>query len=395
MKGIVIADQHFGVIGAEELYLEHDKIFFEYLKSDIFDVIFIAGDFFDHILYLNESHANKACLFMDRLFEEARRMNSKIRIIYGTESHECNQYSIFLNRVHTENLDIKVIRHVEEEELFPDIWVLYLPEEYIYNKDEYYKDFFTGEEKYNYIIGHGVIQELMSDASFHMNRSSKTSARAKVPVFTSRELLENCCGEVYFGHYHVNSSIKDRIFYVGSFTRWCYGEEAPKGFYSIEFKKDKYHHEFIENTMAKKYNTITYGYENPIFHDKESMEKEIKKVRQLVDKGMIDNVRLVMNIPEDYQDAESTIVMMGEQFKGQDKIKVKITNGYVNKTKKINKEYLTETMKKYSYIFDKSMPISEQAHNFIKTKFNEDIPADIIEWHLKTGDVLHGKKMGE
>lgn len=391
INGIIIADQHFGVIDADRLYEEHERIIIAHLiQMSSLDVIFIAGDFFDHILYLNESHANRACMFMDKLVWIAKSYNAKIRIIYGTESHECNQYNIFFNRFIDKDIDFRVINTVEEEELFDDFWVLYLPEEYIYNKQEYYEKYFTGEKKYGYIIGHGVIQELMSDVTYNIKKSTKNSNRAKVPVFTSTELLENCYGEVYFGHYHINSSIKDRIFYVGSFTRWCHGEEEQKGFYEISTNGKKFKHIFIENTMAEKFTTLNYGYTHDIFQSKDNMEKEWKKIERLSDSEILGHTRLIINVPEDFPEAESMLNVIGERFKNQKNIKIKVVNGFVNKSQKINKEYLEESMKKYGFIFDKNMPIHEQASQFILTKFEQDISADRIDWHLKTTDILSG-----
>ena len=396
ITGIVLADEHFGVIDANRLYDEHRKIIISFLNElKSLDVIFIAGDFFDHILYLNELHANKACSFMDELVFQANRLGSKIRIIYGTESHECNQYNIFFNRFFHSDVDFKVISTASEEELFDDFWVLYLPEEYMYNKTEWYADFFTGDKKYNYIIGHGVIQELMSDASYHMTKSSKNSNRAKVPIFTSTELLDNCKGEVYFGHYHVNTSMKDKIFYVGSFSRWEFGEEQPKGFYYIKFKNEKYSHEFIENTMTEKYITFSYGYEHEIFKSKEAMEQEWKKIERLVSENVIEHVRLNLNVPDSYPEAESLLAVLSERFKNQKNIKIKVTNGYIDKSRKINKEYLKDTIKKYAFIFDKNMPIAEQSHQFILTKFDQDIPTERIDWHLKTKDILSNEETDE
>ena len=397
ITGIVLADEHFGAMDANRLYEEHKRIIIPFLNElDHLDVIFIAGDFFDHILYLNELHANRACSFMDELVYQAKRLNSVIRIVYGTESHECNQYNIFFNRFFHGDVDFRVISTVEEEELFDDFWILYLPEEYMYDKNEWYKDLFTGDKKYNYIIGHGVIQELMSDTSYRMTKTSKNTNRAKVPVFTSSVLLDNCKGEVYFGHYHINSSMKDKIFYVGSFSRWCFGEEKSKGFYYIKYKNGKYSREFIENTMAEKYTTFSYGYDHEIFKSKEAMEQELKKIERLTSENIIEHIRLNLNVPDTYPEAESLLTVLSERFKNQKNIKIKVTNGYVDKARKINKEYLKDTIQKYSFIFDKNMPIAEQSHQFILTKFEQDIPTERIDWHLNTKDILsNDEKDGE
>lgn len=391
ITGIVLADIHFGVIDAVKLYKELSGIVTEFLRSkESLDVIFIAGDFFDHILYLNEAHAKYASMFMDDLLREAKRLGAKMRLIYGTESHECDQYSIFTSKFLNSPIDVRVIKTVEEEELFDNYDVLYLPEEYIYNKHDYYSKYLTGENYYRLIIGHGVIQELMSTVSFHIKKATKTSKRAKVPVFTSEELMDSCGAHIYFGHYHVNSEIggiNSSISYVGSFTRWQFGEERSKGFYYFEDHwGNDFESEFIENTLADTYTTITYGYDNPAFSSDNNLTDELSKIEKL--DSQYDHLRVLFNLPEDYQNAEATATMIRDRFKNNKSIKVDITNGYVDKSKKINKEYLNESLKKYGMIFDKNLPVEEKAHQFIQKKFEQNIPADKIKWHMTVQDIM-------
>lgn len=390
--GCILSDLHFGSTNSDNFYNELKLSFLDYIKYKVkkVDFIVICGDYFDHLLYLNEEPANKACLFMDELVTYAKQNNIKIRIIYGTESHECNQYSIFFGKLMDSDLDFKVIKTVSEENLFPDMKVLYLPEEYIYNKSEYYKNYLQGSQKYNYIFGHGVIQELMPSA-VHVEKSSKNSNRAKVPVFNSNELISSCSGEVYFGHYHVNTEIQNKVFYVGSFSRWIFGEEKKKGFYITEFSPTNYSykHHFIENTLAPEYLSINYGYDSKIFKNKDELFSELKKIESLSDINPNDHVRLVMNIPEEYDDPSSLVSTLNERFKDSKNVKIKLTNGFIKKNQKVNEEYLKETMQKYSFIFDKSMPIEEQGRLFILKKFEKDIPSDIIKFHLETKDILN------
>lgn len=389
--GCVLADLHFGSTNSDNFYKELSVSFIEYIKRQIksLDFIIIAGDYFDHLLYLNEEPANKACMFMDELVSYAKLNDTKIRIVYGTESHECNQYSIFFSKLLDSDLDFKVIKTVTEERLFHDINVLYLPEEYIYNKSEYYSQYLTCDERYNYIFGHGVIQELMPSA-VHVERVNKSTKRAKVPVFNSNELINSCSGEIYFGHYHIHTEIQDKVFYVGSFTRWMHGEEEPKGFFVIEYDSDKdsYNHKFIKNELAPEYNSFSYGYENKIFKSKDELFNELTRVENLTKLDPNDHVRLIFNIPEDYPDPESIVSTLTERFKDSKNIKIKLTNGFIRKNQRINEEYVKETLKKYAFIFDKSMPIEDQSHEFILKKFEKDIPPDVIKYHLETKDIL-------
>ena len=67
---------------------------------------------------------------------------NKIRFIYGTESHECGSYRLFNYHLNNDHVDLKVITTVTEEELFPNINVLYIPEEYVDSKEDHYKEYF-------------------------------------------------------------------------------------------------------------------------------------------------------------------------------------------------------------------------------------------------------------
>ena len=388
-RSVIISDIHFGVMDAEELLKELDDKFISYLKSlDKLDLICITGDFFDHILYLNEIHANRAYYFMDELMVEADRLNCQVRIVYGTESHECNQYSIFFSKL-MNNRNFKVIKTVSEEELDKGIKVLYIPEEYVYNKKDVYGKFFDKEKEYDYVFGHGVITELMPTDK-HVLKDTKDTKRAKVPVFNTNELTYCCKGEIFFGHYHVHCELGSNVSYVGSFSRWCFGEEEKKGFiYSeCDIDKERYSHTFIENNEAPDYVTINYGYDNPIFSDRATMDSELARIENITNNDLVDHVRLVMNVPDDYEGASALINNLSERFKDSKKIKMNVTNGFVNKNRKINEEYLKESIKKYGFIRDKSMPKEEISHQFILTKFDKDIPAARIKEHLDTKDIL-------
>ena len=258
-NGIIISDIHFGATDPDILKRELIEVFLYYLENmKKIDFIIINGDYFDHKIYLNEKASDYSIAFMDKLVNISKKHKCPIRLVYGTESHEVNQYTIFSMYKEDKNLDFKVIYTVNEEELLPDLNVLYLPEEHIYSKPEYYKDYFNNKNKYDYVFGHGVIQEVMTHIS--RNTSKKESDRKKVPVFSSSELMDICKGQVYFGHYHINTNINDKIFYVGSFSRWVHGEMKEKGFYHItcDTDKEKYTQKFIENYLERKYITYTY-----------------------------------------------------------------------------------------------------------------------------------------
>jgi len=391
-EGIVFSDIHFGSMDSSKLFNELQYSLLDYisLKVDNLDLVVISGDYFDKLLYLNDNHTYYASLFMIKLIDIIKKFNAKLRIVYGTESHECNQYEYLNEWINNSNIDYRLIKTVQEE-CINNMMILYVPEEYIYNKSDYYKNYFNNENKYDYIFGHGVINELMP-SSVHVNKKSTNSNRLKVPTFNSNELSHICKGEVFFGHYHINSTINDNIHYCGSFSRTKFGEEEDKGFYHFTYKNNKYKSNFIINTLATKYNTIYYGYNSIIFKSMDNLSKELDKITNNIKNDRIDGkLRLVFNLPEDYENGESVILYIQERFKGIKNIKVEFNNGFVNRVSTVNKTYLNETVKKYGSVFDKSLSLEDKSSQYIKIKYNEDISSDKIKQHFITDDILNLK----
>lgn len=379
-KGYVISDIHIGSKNIENLYEEYKKIFIENLKKDNVDFVIICGDYFDHKLFLNEKDSAYAYAMMVDIIE-ATNKDTKIRLVYGTESHECNQYEIISKLSTIYNRDIKVIKYVTDEFLYQDLHILYLPEEHLHNKDEYYSKYFENDKTYDYIFGHGVIREAMKEAATQIETQSKK--RKTVPVFSTAELRRICKGETYFGHYHVNCDMDD-VFYIGSFSRWQFGEEEAKGFYKIicDTTKNKYKHEFIENSMAPVYKTISFGYENKVFESHDDMEKSLNRIDDIFKDNILDHVRFVFNIPSDYEDPEFLMLYLKERYKFNNNVKLEITNGYIDMKRKQQKEEVKKENDKYSFIFDRSMSLEDKTSYFIKIEYNRDISSDIISDYL-------------
>lgn len=377
-KGLVIADIHIGAFSIEKLYQEFTYQFIDYIKQmKKLDFIIIAGDLFDHKLFLNQKESYYAYRMIQEMIKACPN-DIKIRLVYGTESHECNQYSILSTITDT---DIRVIKTVEEEELFPDCKVLYLPEEYCYDKKEYYKEYYEKEKEYDYIFGHGVIREAMKMAA--VTTENDNSKRKKVPVFTTAELRHMCKGQTFFGHYHVHTEMDD-VFYVGSFSRWKYGEEEDKGFYEItcDTEKESYKEKFIVNTVATVYATMRYGYKNNIFKDMDSLDKEMKKIEKLIKTDTMDHMRFQFNIPPNAEKPEFMIEHIQKRFKFDDNIKIEFENGYIEEKKKKQAEEIKQENDKYAFIFDKDMKFENKVAYFISIEYDKKIEVEHVSDYL-------------
>lgn len=391
--GILIADLHIKAQDYMQTYNEY-KFLEEYLENKTYDFCIILGDFFDRKIYSYEDYIQLSYKYMILLMTHCK----KIRIVYGTKSHENDQYNIFdmatkdIYKIAPSsfNIDYRVIKHVEEEELFPDMQVLYVPEEYILDKNEYYHSFMN-HKKYDYVFGHGVIKEVMTNAVKHNEKkSTKIKNQKKPPIFTTAELNDICKGQTFFGHYHIHTNIDNEIFYVGSFSRFCFGEEEPKGFYEISTDGKKYDFNFIENLVAKKYITKRYGYKDKIFQSEENLIKEINSIEKKKEVANIDYLRLIFNIPEDYENSEFAINMIHEKFKFCNDIKIEIVNGYIEKKRQANKEQVKEIFKNYDIIFEKDAPIEDKLSYYIKEKNKkEKSPEEIKKYiNFKAIDLL-------
>lgn len=383
--GILIADLHIKAQDYMQTYNEY-KFLEEYLENKTYDFCIILGDFFDRKIYSYEDYIQLSYKYMILLMTHCK----KIRIVYGTKSHENDQYNIFdmatkdIYKIAPSsfNIDYRVIKHVEEEELFPDMQVLYVPEEYILDKNEYYHPFMN-HKKYDYVFGHGVIKEVMTNAVKHNEKkSTKIKNQKKPPIFTTAELNDICKGQTFFGHYHIHTNIDNEVFYVGSFSRFCFGEEEPKGFYEISTDGKKYDFNFIENLVAKKYITKRYGYKDKIFQSEENLIKEINSIEKKKEVANIDYLRLIFNIPEDYENSEFAINMIHEKFKFCNDIKIEIVNGYIEKKRQANKEQVKEIFKNYDIIFEKDSPIEDKLSYYIKEKNKKEKSPEEIKKYI-------------
>lgn len=391
-KGVVISDIHVGAFNLENQRKEFDLIFLDHIKKmEQLDFLIICGDFFDRKFFVRDPESVVAHAMLEDIISICREKNTVIRIIYGTESHECDQYGILTVLNNYENL--RVIKFAEEEELLPDLHVLYLPEEQIIDKKEYYKPFFEEDGKYDYVFGHGIIREVMKEAATKLDeKEDENKKRKSVPVFSSAELSRICKGQVYFGHYHTMKNIDDKVFYTGSFSRWQFGEEEPKGFFevSVNTEKEKYKNTFIENHLAEVYRTITYGFNSDVFKSEENLMDCLKMIDNVLDNKVFNHIKCVFNIPDTIENPESVLNTIKERYRFKDDIKTEVVHGYIEKRREHQKEAIESENKKYDFIEDENMPLEEQCSRFISIEYNQDLSSDTISLYLYNGlnDIL-------
>lgn len=168
--------------------------------------------------------------------------------------------------------------------------------------------------------------------------------------------------------------------YTGSFSRWQHGEEEDKGYYevSVDSKKKEYTRNFINNIKARKFITFYYGYNSSIFKDKDLLYKEFGHIDEIINEKLIEYIRLVINIPVDYEDAEFFIKYINQKYALNKNVTIDITNGYIAKKQEESKEKIRDIYDKYGFIFDKSMKVEDKISEFIQVRYEKCITPQTI-----------------
>lgn len=367
-----IADIHFGALKSELLFQQLEERFLKKIDKKRIDMIVFGGDMFHSIITMNYSTSHYVLMFMERVIELAVRNNIKyIRIIQGTMSHDNNQlnnFHIFENRT---DVDFKIIHTVQREELSEGIKILYVPEEYLSDPNEYYEDYINPKTKkeYDFIFGHGMFKEV----SFTAKNQESEVTMSKAPVFDSKMFINACKGPVYFGHIHIKTTIREHIHYPGSFSRFKHGEEEDKGWYINIYNKNthKYVHEFIVNNLAQEYVTITCKMDDKI--TPESLSAVIENVLKSAD-----FVKCKIIIDDD-TDCSYLLAYMNEKYQKSQRVKLDIKNNYEFKQELKVDKAIDEVYNKYDFLFDKGLSHEDKIQKFIKVKNDKDIPIDVIK----------------
>ena len=366
---LVVGDIHFGYYPPELLYKEFQLILHT-IEDNAIDCVVIAGDYYDTKLSMASAHSVYSVKAFSDLIKSCEEKGIKVRQIKGTNSHDPeNQLKNLAQIANSSRCDYKLILTVDEEELFPGMNVLYIPEEYMEDSKEYYKEYFN--KKYQLVFGHGMFEETNFSTKQH-------TGMKKYPIFNSKEMEEICEGPIVFGHIHTAQRIRDRIQYTGSLVRSRFGEEEAKGFYIVDFDEETKETDFtfIENELTMKYDTIEIKPDNCVFSY--MVNEQINYFKNLVKNYCRDYLRIKIYTPEDMVNSATFVDSMNVVFNDMKNVKLQIIENSKLKLDKELKEKVSLLMDKYNFIFDKSVGYDEKIQEYIKLKTGKEISLDRI-----------------
>ncbi len=355
IKGIAIGDIHWNAFDANKMYEElRFGVLGHIVGLDKLDLVVINGDYWDCRTFMTSEAAILGFQFMDELVNMAVSKGCKhFRVLKGTLSHDKNQLDIFSVFEKRRDIDFKILNNVYREELFPNYHVLYIPEEYMDDVENFYAPYLSKE--YNMVFGHG----LFSDAIPVIKDQSSEVMIRKAPVFDIEAF--NVTGHIIFSHVHKHMCIKNKAYYTSSFSRWVHGEEDDKGFIEFEYdtKTKQSNINFIVNTLALSY--ITKDFDLILNHMK--AEEIIKMIEEIKVRENIDYLRVIFKVNVNDKDSVANWAIVKEYF-GRNKY-IKIVMNKFSKLQNLNidnhqefesiDEEIEAEVKKYWYLFDKSV----------------------------------------
>lgn len=370
---VSIADLHWG--GVEPIRLDMELELFLYFIDKIpgLDLVVIAGDYWDDKTNLNSKTSILGNNWCSKLKDICKKKGSKIRIITGTKSHDNDQLDIFIPM---EDENFKIIRHNTIEETLPGCNIMYLPDENIPFDDYFdlYRDNIFSYKYIDLIFSHGNYDIILKDL-----QSQETEIQSINNIIFEYEFWNKLCfGPIISGHWHTHMEYKNLI-YIGSYSRFGFGEEESKGFLYLNYDNNykRYYTKFVENHLARKYNT--YVIDSAVINNMDKCTDFLNKVNDIINSDIDMKVRIKIVIRDLKPENDKMIDYIKNFFVNNKRVSIKIKNKVKEENKKIVEKRHKEVFEKYSFAEDKNKDEAEKIHSFVSIKHNIDIPIDFIE----------------
>ena len=368
IKYLVLSDIHLGHPRNKtyEILRNLNSFFLDYNKEILeCDIIFIAGDVFDRLLTTKSLEYKEIMGWLSNLLVFCFKHKIKLRILYGTPSHDCDQILAFAEIAKTlePEADFKYINTLEIENMKDlGINILYVPDEFRHNAKE------TLQEVKKLLASYGLRQV---DIAIMHGCFKYQLPIAKDMIFTHEEseYLDIVKYYINIGHIHTSSSY-ERILAPGSFDRLAHNEEENKGGLLCSIKSDgNMKFTFLKNNYSKIFKTFNYlnRTEEDIL---KSLRKDLKNIpKESYIRLEIDNdnklIKSVKEIASLYPDLYIKIKVDTESTKG---ISISsILNKIKIETIEITKENIEKLMLENLDLDTKELEIFKEEMRLIKT----------------------------
>jgi DNA repair exonuclease SbcCD nuclease subunit len=368
---LTIADIHFGALEPKRLYNELSQVI-EYIKNNKIDLLVIDGDYWDSKQSLNNKISSYGISFMSELHQLSIDFNFQIRVVLGTKSHDYDQLDVFNC---FEDNHFKIFRVNTYEETLPDMHAIYCPDETIETK-KYVETYIDNITRGGYNIGffHGNFDVVMVDIP-----TQETEIQSVNNVIFEYSLWERVVnGPLIAGHWHTHR-VYNRLTYVGSYSRFGFGEEEPKGFLITELNTDdnSFTNTFIENKKAQIYKSFIIN--TQVFSSIDDFSKILNHISEELEADSDMKVRIRIDLMDDSPLTKQFADFTKNFFINSRRVKIAINNKHVSKKKKEEDEKKKEEMNIYNFIDDSNISSELKLQKFILEKYNVSIPIEFIK----------------
>ena len=388
--GVHVSDVHWGAADPEKLDQELREHLYSFVQEnhEEIDYLTVLGDYFDKQLGLNDKSAKYALAFLNELVYFCMTHEIKVRLLRGTATHDFNQlqaFSIFetLSEDEDGSPDFRIISKSESEFLFPNFKVLYVPEEYPKNFEDYYGELLAPASNYNAVFGHGTLEfQAFANQKQESERPINTA-----PVFSMKRFASICNGPIVFGHIHTRVNWKKKAFYCSSFTRTAHGESGIKGFcYSDTGLLDgDFSVEYVDNTSAPEYKTFDF---DKLLDRYETIEEIGKIATKLAKKYYKIRIRFAESYPNEKASSIAVLRSALTEIRNIDFDIRKRTSEEIEQLEMVNEDgemvnedgEIIEKDDTFDFLIDGHAQPIETVSTFIELTKNREIsPEEIVE----------------
>ena len=380
MKMITLSDIHIGHQDVEQNrkefipFIEEIHKVAKKCKKDkiIFGGVAITGDFFDHQISVNSSHAKFAMELINEIATIVESYNGYTILLRGTRSHDLDQLMIFKS-FEDQFSNFFIVNDLSTIEVF-DYSILLVPEEYMKNQTEYYEDAFS--DTYDIIFAHGF-------CAFNcFSKNEVERPMANMPIFDQEELTRVARVSI-FGHDHKYKVYRESVYYNGSWSRLCHGEEDEKGALLLYIDDDKTKVTRIINKLVPIYRSVYLEKLLELKKLEPTFENCVKAIRSYKIQDKVDFLKIKIE-NETVEANPSLIALISSAFSTQykrlgiiiDAPPFTIKDGkpilLLRNTSETENSNEVKIDSEYEFLFDNKLDLDEKILTYLNLKPNID-----------------------
>ena len=359
---ICLADLHIGNknVSAKDMKKQLKEYLFKIVKNyKYLDGIFILGDILHTIVSLNSDYSELYLWFIDQVYKLARKKKATVIIIKGTHSHDNDQLSNIKSYIlNDDNVDFRIYEQIEEITIWDNYKVLVLPDV----KYKNFKDidsFITCDKRYDFILGHGVVDTMKYFIQESEHMSTKTY------VYEIEKLKASCKGPILFGHIHQYQQLREQFYYVGPYTLLERGGinagYLTIGIYNNDRTKFKVEH-YINPDSA---NYLDLNITKKIM-DTYPIDQIIETIDEILSETKSNDLITLRMTRGDAIDSIDKIAMLESRYR-QDK-RINIVKKIKTKSEEESEKKNQERKDKFAYCMDNNLEMSEIMYRYYESE---------------------------